>query len=147
MERLDMKIIILIVMNVGIALYNWIAPIHKGTVYVLTPMIDIVPEGNPIDEGEKKKILTELRYQSEARDIQKAYAYLGATLSLHDLLRGIEAVEESEFPLSPTQKNTVFQQLQQAQERHRELQHIQHELVRLEAELISNVQRLNGGSK
>jgi len=147
LKQFDWRIVVLLVLNVSVALFNWMAPVHDGTVYVLTPMIDIIPGGSPIDETEKKKLLSELRNQSEARDIQKAYAYLGSTLSLHDLLRGIEMVERSEHSLSSKQKEIISHKLQQVQQHHQELQHIQRELIRLESEIVSNVQQIRRGQQ
>jgi hypothetical protein len=143
LDRFVLIVIALTLGNLFLAVYNIVDPVNKGTVYVMTPMIDILPEGNPINESEKQRLLSELRYQSEARDMQKAYAYLGSTLSLHDLLRGIEAIDDSQFPLSNSQRNQVVVKLDSVQEKHRELLHIQQELIELEGEISGRVEKLD----
>ena len=143
MDRFVLIIVALTLGNLLLAIYNVLDPVNKGTVYVMTPMIDILPEGNPIDESEQKRLLSELRYQSEARDMQKAYAYLGSTLSLHDLLRGMEAIDESSFPLSDSQRKQLAGKLDSVQEKHQELLHIQRDLIELEGEITDQVDRLH----
>jgi len=146
-QRFWIVVLALVLANASVAAYDLWYPKHKGTVYVLTPMIDIIPEGSPIDGAEKEHLLSELRHQSEARDMQKAYAYLGSTLSLHDLLRGIEAIEASTTPLSEQQRSSVIHKLKQSQENHRELQTVQRELITLERSILHDIRQLKGGGQ
>ena len=139
MRDSHLPIALLVIANVLTAVYNWRNPVHKGTVYVLTPMIDLLPEGTPVHSEEKADFLAGLRHQEEARDIQKAYGYLGATLSLHDLLRGIDSLERSSVPLQDDQRQVLLQKLERAQSRHQELQLIQRSLIELEQDIVQDV--------
>ena len=67
---------------------------------------------------------------------------MGATLSFHDLLRGIHFLESSAIPLSERQKETVLNKLQMMQKDHKRLQHIQKDIVRKEENIASILDQL-----
>ena len=144
-SKLDWTILGMVLLNLGVAGYNFLSPVHQGTIFVLTPLVDIIPKDMVITEGEKKEMLSDLRYQPEARDIQSVYARLGSTLSLHDLLRGIEFLEQSSVPLSSSQKEELQNKLQLIQSDHRRLQEVQRELIGLEKDLQKDVEQLKRG--
>ena len=145
MRDSHLLVVLLVIANLGTAIYNWRNPVHRGTVYVLTPLIDLLPEGPPLNSAEKSDLLSDLRHQEEARDIQKAYGYLGATLSLHDLLRGIESLERSQIPLQESQRQLLLQKLENAQLRHQELQLLQRSLIDLEQDIVRDVSLMTKG--
>ncbi|MEC8382395.1 MAG: hypothetical protein VXZ96_18840, partial [Myxococcota bacterium] len=100
-------LLLLVFLNVGFAVLNFVKPAIPATTYVLTPMVDILPEGAPLDSDEQKNLLSELRHQADARDMQQAYSRLGATLSWYDILRGIGNVDKSDYPLSRSPKQRI----------------------------------------
>ena len=100
-------LLLLVFLNVGFAVLNFVKPSIPATTYVLTPMVDIIPEGAPLDKAEQNQLLSELRHQAEAKDMKAAYSRMGATLSLYDILRGIGSLENSEQPLSRRQKRRI----------------------------------------
>ena len=75
-----------------------------GVTYVFTPMVDVVPGGAPLTAGEAAQVGQDLRTQVDARDIQQAYARMGSTMSLDDLLRGVEGLPGAGVPLDAAQQ-------------------------------------------
>ena len=115
---------------------------ENNKTYVLTPLIDVIPSEYPLSQAEVKVLETDLRYQAEARDMQKAYARMGSTLSFHDLLVGIEFLEKSKFALSAKQEKEIRTKLKRMKYSHKRLQDIQQELIVLERQLANDVQSL-----
>jgi hypothetical protein len=122
--------------------YVTFAPRSAGTTYVLTPVVDIVPGGSPLEASEAQAIVDQLSAPQDARDMQKAYAQLGSTLSLHDLLRGVESLTGSDVPLSSQQKQGLDRVLKEATANHQELAGVQAQILDLERKLSEQVAHL-----
>jgi len=105
---------------------------HGRTTYVLTPLIDVVPGGAPLGAVEAAELLADARHQADQRDIQRAYARLGSTLSLDDLLRGVLVLEDQGQGLSAAQVRRLEPMLSGAQQEHRELLALQAGILDLE---------------
>ena len=61
----------------------------------------------------------------EARDMHKAYARLSSTLSIDDVLRGIDALEQSQCPLTQTQHRSLQTTIAELTSDHQEMQKVQ----------------------
>ena len=68
--------------------------------------------------------------------MHKAYARLGSTLSIDDVLRGIDALEQSQSPLTQAQQRSLQTAISELTSDHQEMQKIQRELIRLENQLV-----------
>ncbi|MEC8276358.1 MAG: hypothetical protein VX026_01500 [Myxococcota bacterium] len=135
-------LLLLVFLNVGFAVLNFVKPAIPATTYVLTPMVDILPEGAPLDSDEQKNLLSELRHQADARDMQQAYSRLGATLSLYDILRGIGNLDKSDYPLSRSQKQRIEKLLTHAQDTHTALRVVQKNILDIERTLATQLSEL-----
>ena len=135
-------LLLLVFLNVGFAVLNFVKPSIPATTYVLTPMVDIIPEGAPLDKAEQNQLLSELRHQAEAKDMKAAYSRMGATLSLYDILRGIGSLENSEQPLSRRQKRRIEKLLTKAQDTHSALRVVQKDILDIERALAEQLTEL-----
>lgn len=133
------QIVVLLVLNLLVAI--WANNHHVSTVYVLTPFVDVIPESVQLST-EESNLLQQLPTQAEARSMQQAYARLGSTLSVHDILRGIDALEHSSYPLRAGQKNILLPKLLEFQEKHRRIQEVQRELIQLEYSLRTDTENI-----
>jgi hypothetical protein len=102
-----------------------------GRTYVFTPLVDVVPGGVPLTAGEAGDLAAEAKNQVDARDIQKAFARLGSNMSLDDLLRGVETLDD----LTPRQKQRIAAILDDAKQKHADDFKVQQEILDLEAQL------------
>lgn len=137
-------LVLLAVANLGVGLAAWRASTEVHTVYVLTPMVDVVPGGAPLGAVEAEALQKGLRNQVDARDMQRAYARLGSTLSLDDLLRGVEALDAAGVPLDAAQEAELRAVLDGARADHTRIQQVQREILDEEARLktlVGDVQR------
>jgi len=141
-EKESRIILFLILANLIVALWNRSEQKEAHQTYVLTPMVDLLPEGQKLSESEKEALEEELGIKSEARNIAGRYAHLGATLSLHDLLRGIAFLEQTDSALQSEQKENIQRRLEKLQSGHRELQALQRELTALEQSMAEDIQGL-----
>ena len=140
-------ITILILVNLLVGVYNtWALP-RAETVFVLTPMIDVLPMELPLTSSEKNKVQENFGFQPESRGLSQVYAFMGSTLSFHDLLRGIQFLEASETPLSKGQKERIQNKLKTMQADHHRLQQIQKELIGKEKELSRILKQLTYRSR
>ena len=137
------QIVVLLVLNLLVAI--WANNHHVSTVYVLTPFVDVIPDSVQLST-EEATLLQQLPTQAEARSMQQAYARLGSTLSVHDIFRGIEALEHSSYPLREGQKNTLLPKLMEFQEKHRRIQDVQRELIQLEYSLRVDTEKIRKDS-
>ena len=140
-------IALLILVNLLIGVYNILALPKAETIFVLTPMIDVLPMELPLTSSEKDKLQENVGFQPESRGLEKVYAYMGATLSFHDLLRGIQFLEGSEIPLSKRQKQIIQTKLKTMEAEHHRLQQVQKELIAKEKELSVILMQLSYRSK
>ena len=107
--------------------------------YVFTPLVDAVPGKVSAEEG--AVLQAEAKHAADARDIQRAYARLGSTFSLDDLLRGVEGLSD----LSPEQRARLQAILVAAREDHAEVLRVQQELLALEPQLQAQIARVSAG--
>ena len=135
-------IIILVLTNLFLASLTAWQSSNKETVFVLTPMIDVWPDSVPLHTDERKKLEQQFSFQPEARGLKQVYSHMGATLSFHDLLRGIHFLETSTVPLSEAQKTDVLNKLRVMQKDHQRLQKIQKDLVIKEGKLMGILDQL-----
>jgi hypothetical protein len=118
------------------------AGVPTGMTYVFTPFLDVVPGGVPVSEDEARVLAA--RGNAEARDIQQAYARLGSTLSLDDLVRGVEALSDGRTRLSPAQAARVAAILESARADRAALLALQSEILDREADVARKVAVLRG---
>ncbi len=118
------------------------AGVPAGVTYVFTPMVDVVPGGTPLSAGEAAAVANDLRTQVDARDIQQAYARMGSTMSLDDLLRGVESLPAAGVPLDAGQAQAVGDILRQARADHDAMRAVQAEILDLERDLDARVARI-----
>lgn len=118
------------------------AGVPAGATYVFTPMVDVVPGGAPLSAGEAARVAEDLRTQVDARDIQQAYARMGSTMSLDDLLRGVEGLPDAGVPLEEAQARAVGDLLRQARADHDAMRSVQVEILDLERDLETRVARI-----
>lgn len=104
--------------------------------FVLTPFYQVVPKGSVWTAEELAELKADMPTALEARDMGNAYARLGSTLSVDDVLKGIDALEKSDVPLDSAQLEMVQSKVQQLKTDHREMIQVQQELVRLENRLV-----------
>ena len=138
-------LIILLVINLLVALWNAVDPVHRGTMLVLTPMIDVVPSALALSREERLRLDEEFAQYSravESRDVAHAFAVLGSTLSIHDLVRGIALIEDSPQPLSPQQRELTQRKLQRLLPAHRQVLSTQQQLIELEDQISAELKRL-----
>ena len=114
----------------------------RAITYVFTPLVDVVPGGVPLSAGEATPLAAEARNQVDARDIQQAYARLGSTLSLDDLLRGVESLDGTDDALEAGQRVRVRTILDRAKADHAAVLAVQDEILRGEAALTQLVHEL-----
>lgn len=140
-------IALLILVNLLIGVYNtWALP-RAETIFVLTPMIDVLPMELPLTSSEKDNLQEDFGFQPESRGLSQVYAFMGSTLSFHDLLRGIQFLEGSEVPLSKRQKQSIQTKLKTMEAEHHRLQQVQKELIGKEKELSVILMQLSYRSK
>ncbi len=114
----------------------------RAVTYVFTPLVDVVPGGVPLSASEATLLAAEARNQVDARDIQRAYARLGSTLSLDDLLRGVASLEGTDAALGVEQRVRVRTILERARADHAAVLAVQEEILRDEATLSQLVAEL-----
>ena len=130
---------LLVLSQVGLGVAVWREASENHTIYVMTPMVDVVPGGNPLDREEAQALVADVRHQADARDMQTAYAWLGSTLSLDALLRGVEALDAEGAPLTPAQAARVKAILDGAQADHTRIHEVQVEALDGEAEIQTEI--------
>ena len=127
---------LLLLVQTGLAWYS--ASRDRGLTYVFTPLVDVVPSALPLDAEESNLLTAETKNKAEARDIQQAYARLGSTFSLDDLLRGVEGLKD----LSPTQQQKIATILENARAQRQEVLQVQQELLTVESQLATQVSQI-----
>lgn len=127
---------LLVLVQSGLAWYS--ASRDRGLTYVFTPLVDVVPSALPLDAEESNQLTAETKNKAEARDIQQAYARLGSTFSLDDLLRGVEGLKD----LSPTQQQHITTILENARAQRQEVLQVQQELLTVESQLATQVSQI-----
>lgn len=113
-----------------------------STEYVLTPFYQVVPERSEWTVEEVQALGGELPNVLEARDMANGFARLGSTLSVDDVLKGIDALEGSQYPLTPEQKKKIYQHVESLKGDHQRIVEVQRELISLEQALRSQAKDL-----
>lgn len=135
-------VLALALLQCGLALWLLWMGAPNGVTYVFTPMVDVVPGGPPLSATEAAALQHDLRTQIDARDIQKAYARLGSTMRLDDLVVGIDGLAAAGVPLDADRQARVAGILARAREDHAALRSVQSEILTLEARIAGNVAAL-----
>jgi hypothetical protein len=104
--------------------------------YVLTPFYQVVPKDSVWSVEEVAALGGELPNALEARDMANGFARLGSTLSVDDVIQGIEGVRESDHPLTNEQQQHIKEKVRRLMKDHRRMIEVQRELLRLETELV-----------
>ena len=115
--------------------------------YVLTPYVEVVPGAAPLGAADAAALAAELRGPVDARQIQRGYAWMGSTLSLTDLIDGINALDAAGLPLRPDQRAQLGARLSQVRADHAAMIAVQLEILDLERALeadIAAVQAVTG---
>lgn len=130
---------LLVFSQVGLGVAVWRSASQEHTIYVMTPMVDVVPGGNPLDREEAQALVADVRHQADARDMQSAYAWLGSTLSLDDLLRGVESLDAAGAPLTAAQAVEVKAILDRAAQDHARIRQVQVEALDAELQIQTEI--------
>ncbi len=123
-------------LNVLLAMYVFWLSERPTQHFVLTPFYQVVPRGSVWTAEELAKIQAEMPSALEARDMHKAYARLGSTLSIDDVLKGIDGLEDSAVPLTETQHAKIQEAISNLQADHQKMRQVQRELIQLENRLV-----------
>jgi len=121
---------------------GWWTARQVRVTYVFTPLVDVIPSSVALSEEEAARVGQDLRHQVDARDMQSAYARMGSTIALEDLLQGVESLDAAGLGLSGGQRERVGQVLDDARRQHEELLAVQVELLDLEARLGGELRAL-----
>ena len=128
--------VVLLGLNVLLAICVFWFSESRAKQFVLTPFYQVVPKGSVWTSEELAKIQAEMPSALEARDMHKAYARLGSTLSIDDVLKGIDGLEDSAVPLTETQHAKIQEAISNLQADHQKMRQVQRELIQLENRLV-----------
>lgn len=134
MRPAHLALFVLAAANVALAGVGWARA--RPVTYVFTPLVDVVP--GAVDGPEASALAADAKHRLDARDIQDAYARLGSTMSLDDLLRGVEALDD----LTPAQREDLERILTDAKADRDALIALQREILGLEATLATHAAAL-----
>ena len=107
--------------------------------FVLTPYVEVVPGAAPLDAADAAALAAELRGPVDARGIQRGYAWLGSTLSLSDLIEGINGLDAAGLPLRPEQREALSGRLAAVRADHASMVAVQREILDLERALDADI--------
>lgn len=124
--------------HLGWAAWDLAHPPRPPTTYVFTPLVDVWPGGPALSADEGQALGTALRGGIDAREMSQAFAQLGSTLSLAELLVGVEALER-EGRLTPSQREELAAVLSAARADHAALVQVQREILDIEARIARRV--------
>ena len=110
--------------------------------YVLTPFLKVVPENTEWTVQEIDQLKAQIPTALEARDMAGSYSHLGSTLSIDDVLRGIDSLEKSQSPLTEVQRLQIGQEVASFTNAHREIRAVQMQLVEIEQRMFKTLQQL-----
>ena len=128
--------VVLLGLNVFLAMFVFWFSERPTQQFVLTPFYQVVPKGSVWTTEELSKIQAEMPSALEARDMHKAYARLGSTLSIDDVLKGIDGLEASGVPLTEAQHAEIQEAISNLQADHQKMRQVQRELIQLENRLV-----------
>jgi hypothetical protein len=127
--------------HLGLAAWDLAHPPRPATTYVFTPLVDVWPEGPALTAEEGRALGPALRGGIDAREISQAYARMGSTLSLAELLVGVEALQR-EGALGAAQQAELARVLDAARADHEALVETQAEILELERRIGARVSEL-----
>ncbi len=110
-----------------------------GLVYVFTPIVNVT---STMSADDARQAAREVSGHMRASDLSGAVAKLGSTLSLDDLLRGVESLADTELALSDAQEERLGGILRESAQDHRDLLDLQREILDLERDLSLEVDGL-----
>ncbi|MBN1337197.1 MAG: hypothetical protein JXB39_14655 [Deltaproteobacteria bacterium] len=128
----------LALVQAGLSWAAWSRARGSGITYVFTPLLEVVPGGTPLGAIEAEALMTDARHQVDARDVQRAYGRLGSTLSLDELLRGVETLD-AQGRLSGAQRERIRAVLDGAAADHARMIEVQERILDLEARIGTGV--------
>ena len=129
-------IVFLVGVNLVLAIVSAIFAEKQSKRFVLTPIYQVVPKGSVWTVEELAEIKSEMPNALEARDMQKAYASLGSTLTVDDVIKGIDALSRSDYPLTQAQEQGIREKITALEKSHKEMMQVQRELIQLENRLV-----------
>ena len=129
-------VVLLVGVNLVLAIVSAFFAEKQSKRFVLTPIYQVVPEGSVWTVEELAEINAEMPNELEARDMKKAYASLGSTLTVDDVIKGIDALSRSEYPLTQTQEQSIRSKITALDMSHKEMVQVQRELIQLENRLV-----------
>ena len=110
--------------------------------YVLTPFMKVVPENTEWTMQELEKMQSQIPAALEARDMAGGYSHLGSTLSIDDVLRGLDSLDKSTTPLTDVQREQIAQEVSLFTSKHKEIRDVQKELLDIEKRMFETVHLL-----
>ena len=128
---------ILLGVNLILAIVLAILTERQSKRFVLTPIYQVVPKGSVWTAEELVEIKAEMPNALEARDMQKAYSSLGSTLTVDDVIKGVDALSTSDYPLTKGQEQDIQTEIAAMRGHHQEMLQVQRELIRLESQLVA----------
>ncbi|MFZ5480903.1 MAG: hypothetical protein ACOZNI_29350 [Myxococcota bacterium] len=134
MRALHVAALALAAANLALAGAGWARA--RPVTYVFTPLVDVVP--GALDGAEAAALQAGAKHHVDARDMRDAYARLGSTLNLADLLAGVESLED----LSQAQRARLAAILDGARADHAAVVEVQREILDLERRLDAQAAEL-----
>ena len=128
--------VVLLGLNVLLAMCVFWFSERQTQHFVLTPFYQVVPKGSVWTIDELAKVQAEMPSALEARDMHKAYARLGSTLSIDDVLKGVDGLEDSTVRLTEVQHAQIQEAISNLQTDHQKMRQVQRELIQLESRLV-----------
>jgi len=136
--------VVLALAHLGLSAWEVGHPRRPPVTYVFTPLVDVWPGGPALSADEGRDLGESLRHGIDAREISQAYASLGSTLSLADLLAGIEGLQGQLAP-SPAQRQALVGIMEDAKADHASLVQVQDQILDLELRINRRVAKLRSG--
>ncbi len=131
------KLICVVVLLISVRVH-----LSADTVYVLTPFLKVVSDDGVWTTNEVEQLQTKLPRALEARDMASGYSHLGSTLSIDDVLMGIDSLQDSPSPLTKVQHSKISALITSVSSHHREMRAIQRELIEIEMSMQNTVIKL-----
>jgi hypothetical protein len=135
MKRMESVLLGFNVLLACILCWRTVGPSHSIQ-YVLTPFYQVVPKDGVWSVEEVQALGGELPNALEARDMANGFARLGSTLSIDDVLQGIDGLEHSDHPLTVDQQLRIRKKVRDLMDDHKRMLEVQRELLRLEHRLV-----------
>jgi hypothetical protein len=125
-----------------LAWVSWDAARASSVTYVFTPILDVEPAGAPLSADEAARLDSDLPHGMDRSDVSGAFALLGSTLSLDDLLHGVEKLEAAGKPLDAHQSKRIGSTLAGARDDYRSMIEVQSDILDTELVLRQQIDEL-----